>query len=192
MTYRLKIENVSRLGSVKNVQFAVWSAEGGQDDLRWYQGKKGTDGSWTASADIRNHKTAGTYHVHVYVTLSNNSQIFAGGSSFAVSKPALTVRTENYQKAKGTFDVVIENVKSPSGVSRIQVPVWCAGNQSDIKWYDAVKQANGSYRVTVSMANHKYAVGAYKVHTYITAGNGVFTFGGGAPSQTVERPAGRN
>ncbi len=186
--YQLAAANASSLGSVKAVQFATWSEEGGQDDIRWYNGSKGASGKWTATADIKNHKTAGKYNVHVYVTLSNGSMKFLGSTSFTVSKPTLSVVSGGYDKGKGTFDVTITNVASVSGVEKIQIPVWCAKNQSDIKWYDAQKQSNGSYKATVRMSNHGYSVGKYQVHTYITAGNGVMSFGGAAASVDVTLP----
>ncbi len=183
-SYTLKISNVGKLGAVKGIQFGVWSDEGGQDDLVWYNGKN-SSGDWSATAEIKKHKTAGRYQVHVYGTLSNGNVRFLGAKTFEVTKPTLSVAIENFQEKKGTFDVRIWNVKSPSGVKKIQVPVWCAANQSDIKWYDAVKQTDGTYKTTVSMVNHKYAVGEYKVHTYITAGNEVTVFGGGSSQKVI-------
>ena len=188
MKYQLTAANASSLGSVKAVQFATWSEEGGQDDIRWYNGSKGASGKWTATADIKNHKTAGRYNVHVYVTLSNGSMKFLGSTTFTVSKPTLSVVSGGYDKGKGTFDVTITNVASVSGVEKIQIPVWCAKNQSDIKWYDAERQKNGSYKATVRMSNHGYSVGKYQVHTYITAGNGVMAFGGAAAAVDVTLP----
>ena len=57
------------------LQFATWSEEGGQDDIIWYEGTKGTNGEWIATADIRKHKTDGTYNVHVWATLDDGSRI---------------------------------------------------------------------------------------------------------------------
>lgn len=188
MKYQLTATNAGSLGSVKAVQFATWSEEGGQDDIRWYNGSKGASGKWTATADIKNHKTAGRYNVHVYVTLSNGSMKFLGSTTFTVSKPTLSVVSGGYDKGKGIFDVTITNVASVSGVEKIQIPVWCAKNQSDIKWYDAERQKNGSYKATVRMSNHGYSVGQYQVHTYITAGNGVMAFGGAAAAVDVTLP----
>ena len=187
-TKYLLTANASSLGSVKAVQFATWSEEGGQDDIRWYNGSKGSSGKWTATADIKNHKTAGRYNVHAYATLSNGSMKFLGATTFAVSKPTLSVVSGGYDKSKGTFEVSITNVSSVSGVEKIQVPVWCAKNQSDIKWYDAEKQNNGSYKVTVRMSNHGYSVGRYTIHTYVTLGNGVMAFGGAASGVEVTLP----
>ena len=85
----------------------------------------------------------------------------------------MEVSLGEYNAEKGTFEVTIGNVKSASGISSLRVPVWCAADQSDIKWYDAQKQDDSTYKVTVSMANHQYHTGIYTVHTYLTSENGL-------------------
>ncbi len=174
--FELKVLNVGRLGNVKSVQFAVWSEKGGQDDLIWYTGNKNSLGEWTAIADIGKHKTAGIYHVHVYATLVDGTVRGVGGETFEVASPGMDTAIENYAENKGTFDVVISNIQSKSGVSVVQVPVWCAKDQNDIAWYDAKKQSDGSYKATVSISNHKFSTGNYQVHAYLTAKNGL-TYG---------------
>lgn len=174
-TYALSVSNVEKIGTVKNVQFAVWSEDGGQDDLVWYTGKKASSGEWTTTINIKDHKTTGVYNVHAYATLANGNLKGLGTDTFEISKLGANAAIQNYDENKGTFEVVIKNISSPSGIERVQVPVWCASDQSDIKWYDAKEQKDGSYKVTVSMANHKYATGNYKVHVYLTSGNGIMS-----------------
>ena len=66
---------------------------------------------------------------------------FLGSTTFEVSSPKVTAEIRNYDEGKGTFDVVV-TPESKSGIQIIQVPVWCAGNQSDINWYTAEKQSD--------------------------------------------------
>ena len=174
--YDLKITNTGIIKNVKRIQFAVWSEKNGQDDLVWYEGSKESSGEWTATANIaRNHKTAGGYQVHVYATTADGKRYFLGKNTFDVTEASMSVSVENYQKEKGTFDVVVANIIAPAGIERVRIPVWCADNQSDLKWYDATEEEDGSYRVTVNVANHKYAVGEYKIHIYMTLKNNVLT-----------------
>lgn len=65
----------------------------------------------------------------------------------------------------------MDKIISPSGVREIRVPVRCAEDQSNLKWYNAIEQQDGSYRVKVNIANLGYAVGCYRVHVYLLAGN---------------------
>ena len=171
--YILKIANANVVGNVKNVQFAVWSSENGQDDLIWYQGKEKSTGYWTATADIRKHKTAGTYNVHVYTTMKDGSMKFVGSTTFNVSEPNFTGEIQNYNKEKGTFEVIIKDISAVSGVDSVVVPVWSVPGQSNIVWYPAEKQSDGTYKVKVKIANHGYLAGKYKVHAYLTANNGI-------------------
>ena len=165
-----------KVSGIQKIRFAVWSEKDGQDDLTWYAGKKTKDGNWQAVVDIaKNHKTAGQYQAHMYAVKENGKSQFLGKSTFMISQTKMQSHIENYQKEKGTFDIVIDNIESESGIQKVRVPVWCADDQSDLKWYDAVQDENGDYRVTVNVANHKYAVGNYKIHVYMTAGNGVLT-----------------
>lgn len=183
--YTLKVTNPSLLGEIKTVQFATWSSEGDQDDIVWYNGMESPSGDWTAVVNIKNHNTLGSYNVHAYATLTNGKMQLLGTTTFHVTKPTLTVSTENYKENAGAFDVVIKNVVSPSGVSKIQVPVWCASDQSDIKWYDAVEQKDGTYAINVDPIYHKYNSGIYKIHVYITTETGIIAFAGSSSQLVV-------
>lgn len=55
---------------VQKVQFAVWSEDGGQDDLIWYDISPNADGEYEKDIFISNHKYAlGKYYVHIYITV---------------------------------------------------------------------------------------------------------------------------
>lgn len=172
--YTLTLNNANTLGNVTKVQFATWSEENGQDDIIWYDGKKNSSGSWSATAQISKHKSAGVYQVHVYAIIGGK-QKFVGNTTFVVSKQSGTVKVENYNQSKGTFDIVISKVSAKSGIEKVQVPVWSKSNQSDIVWYDAKKQSNGTYKISVKISNHKGNVGKYNIHVYVTGNNKVMT-----------------
>ena len=47
------------------------------------------------------------------------------------------------------------------------VPVWSDQNgQDDIKWYNARKADDGSYKVLIDTKNHKNDLGHYEAHIY--------------------------
>lgn len=71
------------------------------------------------------------------------------------------------------FDVYVYGVtdkdssKVPdSGVKSIKIPVWTKNDQSDIVWYEASNQGNGTYKVTISASKHGNSKGPYKVHMH--------------------------
>ncbi|MGL4697021.1 GBS Bsp-like repeat-containing protein [Enterococcus larvae] len=175
-------------GTLKEVSFAVWSSQGGQDDIRWYVASKQSNGKYTATVNINNHKTAGEYVVHTYIKLPNGTSKFMSNDRFTVAAPTASVTSTDFNKTKGTFDVTV-NVSAPAGVKEVNVPVWSKSNQSDIKWYKGIKQSNGTYKVTVDVKNHQYNAGNYKVHVYIQTNNSLSGFTSISNGVTVALPA---
>lgn len=155
------------------VHFAVWSEANNQDDIKWYTAtKKGN--TYSCTIDIRNHKTMGKYYIHAYGTnhsgrltmLKDSTELNVAG------KPSGTVKITGRDDSKGRYDIVLSGAKAASGVELVQFAVWTADNgQKDIYWYTAVKQADGTYKATVDLKNHKYNVGAFIIHCYVTMGN---------------------
>ena len=178
-TYRVTVNNAGVFGDLSNVQFVIWSEANGQDDIKWINGSAGANGSWSLDVAMNQFSTYGSYNAHAYGTLRNGSTVFLGETTFEVDEPSWNIEIENQNEEAGTFDVVIRDIESASGVSQIQVPVWCEEDQNDIYWYTAERQSNGSYKVTVSIANHKYHAGEYKIHTYLTDGKGYQAFKAG-------------
>ena len=75
-------------------------------------------------------------------------------------KPLRNIRKNNHYpvpflsktttRDTGTFDVIIKDVYSPKGVRIVQVPIWSPKDgQDDIRWYEAARQANGDYKVSI-------------------------------------------
>ena len=175
MTYNLKASNVEFYGKIKEVRFAVWGETNGKTDLKWYTAQLQTDGTYTASVAINNHKEAGKYLVETHATLSNGIKRLVGTTSFNVTAPSIgTVTVQNYKQGQGKFDVVISDYKSVSGVSKVQVKIWSQGNKSDLKTYQAVLQKDGTYRVdNVNISNHGNNIGTYNIQGVLTANNGI-------------------
>lgn len=171
-TYQVKVSGVVTQG-MDTMQIAVWSEKNGQDDIRWYNAEKVNSSEYQLDVPVKNHKDAGTYNVHVYLKDKNSGMHFLGKTTFSVDSAKADLTVGSADGNKGTFQVTVSNIISPSGVQKVQIPVWCSSDQSDIKWYDAAKQSDGSYTVTVDVKNHKYHFGNYKVHAYVTMGNGI-------------------
>ena len=174
-SYQVTAQNVGLFGGA-GIRVAVWGAIDGQNDLRWYTGKVDSTGAWKADIDIRNHKETGLYYAHTYIKMFNGAEMFLKSQEFTVSSPTAEVEMGPYDSKSGTFEIIAKNIQSPSGVEEVRFPVWREGNQAGtIHWYTAEKQQDGSYKTTVNVKNHNYAVGTYFAHIYITAGNGIMT-----------------
>ena len=172
--FQISLTNAGVYGNIRQVQFAVWSVQGGQDDLIWYGAEKKNAGTWTKTVKIRDHRTLGTYNVHAYITLANGS-VKTKTTTFNVSRPTAKLTVGTQDKEKGTTEVTVSNIQSKSGISAVLIPVWSQGNQSDLVWYTAQKQSNGTYKITIDMGNHNYNEGTYQIACYIVDGNGIQT-----------------
>ena len=170
------VTNVSSTKGVKTVKLPVWSSQGGQDDIIWYDAAKQNDGTYKLSVDIRRHKNNyGDYNVHMYYVQSDGSLQGVTGTTTKVEEPKYSVTgTINIQnKTSQGFDVLITNVSDSNGISRVKVPIWTdKDGQDDIIWYDATKQSDGNYKVSVNVDKHKGERGTYNIHLYYIESNG--------------------
>lgn len=174
--YFLTVKNLEIPAKIEAVEVAVWSDANGQDDVCWYQADaKGSD--YQAAVDAANHKSSGTYSAHIYVTTALGEKVCVAVTSFRVAQttPSCSVAVRNATDT-GAFDLVLSDVKAPSGVSSVKVAVWPSADSSLVRWYDAHKQSDGTYKLTVEVANHQYHCGAYEMHVYTVMGNGIQSF----------------
>ena len=177
----LELKYTGSINSGEVIKFAVWSDENGQDDIVWYN----ADQTGAAYADLRKHRDYGKYNIHTYVN-RNGKMVYLNEIVVDV-KVSGTVTISNVDSQTGSFDVHITNVSAPRGLTKVLVPTWTeAGGQDDIKWYEANRQSDGSYKLTVNKVNHKSEVGNYQVHVYYRGEDGSMI---GIGATTVNLPA---
>lgn len=184
--YQINLKNLKVPGGEKAVLFAVWGSNGGQNDLRWYTAEKTGNHDYSVNVPVRNHKELGTYNVNAYYITRNNEPQGIGGNTFKVSQTTKCagILVSDVNGNTGTFKVTVSGVIAPSGVQSVQIPMWCSGTQSDIVWYNAIKEKEGIYSAVMNVKNHAYHFGNYKINVYATMGNGIFT-GIGGTTQTI-------
>ncbi|HFI0458324.1 TPA: GBS Bsp-like repeat-containing protein [Streptococcus suis] len=108
-------------------------------------------------------------------------------STATVSTPN-HVSVSNVDSQKGTYDVRVTNVSSAKEIKTVFVPTWSEVNgQDDILWYEAKRQLDGSYQLTVNKAQHKNTTGKYNSHVYYLTKDGALT-GIGTTSATLQEP----
>ena len=165
-SWKMTLSDASVPGGIKSIKYAVWSEKNGQDDIVWYESEK-KGGSYTAEVKLKNHKSLGTYIVHVYAENKAGKMIILQANTFSVQSPkAGNVEITSKDINKGTFTVKVSGITNSSAVREVLVPVWCAADQSDIKWYTASRQSDGSYEAEVNIKNHKYHAGTYTCLLY--------------------------
>ena len=188
-TFDAVIRNIVAPNGVKEVLVPSWSLVNGQDDLVWHKASRQSDGSYRVTIKASEHKNSlGNYRADVYIVDNANQRHYVTETIVDVkhNKPVGTISVVNNNKDTGTFDVIISDVYSPKGVRTVQVPIWSeVDGQDDIRWYEATRQANGTYAVNVQATNHKNSTGLYNIHLYYILNDGS-QVGVGGTTTTVE------
>ena len=175
-TFDAVIRNVVAPTGLKEVLIPTWSDSNGPDDLVWHKAVLQSDGSYRATIKASDHKNEdGKYNVHVYYVDQNNQRSYITETTTEVrqARRSGTILIQNNNKDTGTFDVIIKDVYNPKGVRTVQVPTWSdKDGQDDIRWYEATRQANGDYKVSVKASDHKNSTGKYHIHLYYIQNDG--------------------
>ena len=150
--------------SQTSLRFAVWGEQDGQNDLHWYQARK-QNGRWVAEVPLINHQETGTYMVHVYNQNGLPQGLLDHGTVVVDNlvqpeKPALKAALS----ADGRY--LNLTLTGGSGLSQVWFPTWSEKNgQDDLQWYEAKKQADGSWTYSVALSRHN-TTGTYIIHAY--------------------------
>lgn len=188
-TFDAVIRNIVAPNGVKEVLVPSWSLVNGQDDLVWHKASRQSDGSYRVTIKASEHKNSlGNYRADVYIVDNANQRHYVTETIVDVkhNKPVGTISVVNNNKDTGTFDIIISDVYSPKGVRTVQVPIWSEKDgQDDIRWYEATRQANGTYTVNVQATNHKNSTGLYNIHLYYILNDGS-QVGVGGTTTTLE------
>ena len=192
-SFDVVISNVSAPYGVSVVSVPVWSEANGQDDIIWYTATQQANGTYKVSVDSSRHKdSVGKYNVHLYYVRNDGQLVGVGGTTTNVSviKPQGKISIQNRNSETGDFDIVVSGISSPGGLKEVSLPTWSEANgQDDIKWYNAERQADGTYRKRVRLSDHKNVEGEYNVHLYYVQNDGSLVGVNGTKTTiSIEKP----
>ena len=176
-TFTITAKNLQGFDGYKEVKIPFWSHANGMKDIIWYTPTRQADGSYTVTTKASDHENAdGKYEAQVFYVDAKGQNKFVKKAFIDYknqSRPTGTLLIQNNNKDTGTFDVIIKDVYSPKGVRTVQVPTWSdKDGQDDIRWYEATRQANGDYKVSVKASDHKNSTGKYHIHLYYIQNDG--------------------
>ena len=176
-TFTITAKNLQGFDGYKEVKIPFWSHANGMKDIIWYTPTRQADGSYTVTAKASDHENAdGKYEAQVFYVDAKGQNKFVKKAFIDYknqSRSTGTLLIQNNNKDTGTFDVIIKDVYSPKGIRTVQVPTWSdKDGQDDIRWYEATRQANGDYKVSVKASDHKNSTGKYHVHLYYIQNDG--------------------
>ena len=170
-SFDVVISDVFSPKGVQSVQVPVWSDQGGQDDLIWYNATRQSDGSYKASIKAENHKNStGTYHVHLYYIQNDGSRIGVHSTTTQVEYHNLTHKTKAYIKdvnsQTGTFTVAVDQSSQGKRIKNIRAAVWSQAHQENLSWYTQTP-AGGHTEIGIAAVNHGNKQGDYTTHVYV-------------------------
>ena len=191
--FDIVVSGISSPGGLKTVSLPTWSEANGQDDIKWYNAERQADGTYRKRVRISDHNhVQGEYNVHLYYVQNDGRLVGVSGTKTTVSlgKPKGTISIQNRNKETGDFDIVVSGISSPGGLKEVSLPTWSEANgQDDIKWYNAERQADGTYRKRVRLSDHKNVEGEYNVHLYYVQNDGSLVGVSGTKTTiSIEKP----
>ena len=191
--FDIVVSGISSPGGLKTVSLPTWSEANGQDDIKWYNAERQPDGTYRKRVRISDHNNVqGEYNVHLYYVQNDGRLVGVSGTKTTVSlgKPKGTISIQNRNKETGDFDIVVSGISSPGGLKEVSLPTWSEANgQDDIKWYNAERQADGTYRKRVRLSDHNNVQGEYNVHLYYVQNDGSLVGVNGTKTTiSIEKP----
>lgn len=165
----IQIKNVPE--TIYKLTVPAWSDRNGQDDLQWYAATKNPDGSYNVRVELKKHNyDTGTYHIHLYGE-SYVKPEFTGLAGITAQvdadklpseeeqKPFFSV--ENINQEQGTYTVKVSETSKSKPIQSVRVPIWSTSNQSNIKWYTATNNGDGTFTAAFDIRNHQVLSGTY-------------------------------
>ncbi|HFI0828001.1 TPA: GBS Bsp-like repeat-containing protein, partial [Streptococcus suis] len=192
-SFDVTISNITAPRGLTKVYVPTWTEAGGQDDIKWHEANRQSDGSYKLTVNKAQHKNeVGNYQVHVYYRGKDGSMTGIGATT--VNMPELkasgTVTAINVNDQAGSYEVKISNVVAPRGLYKVFVPTWTeTGGQDDIVWHEAQLQSDGTYLAKITKSEHKNGSGIYVSHVYYRMLDGSMLAVGGTQ---VELPSARS
>lgn len=161
-------------GLIKSVYVPIWSAENGQDDIKWYKAAKQSDGSYLVKVSVADHNySSGVYHIHVYAETIMGSFCFMGNTTL----DDMTIQYDNFTIAKSGEDYIarITGLIVPGGVSKVVFPTWSDSRQRDLIWREATLAADGAYECHIKSSD-LLNPRSFICHAYAVTKNGGYHF----------------
>ena len=143
-----------------NIRVAVWSADGGQDDLQWYKLTSEDATVFTADIDLMPHGREGVYYAHVYC--DDNTLMAAFEKNVDMSKAEIKCEIS---KDGRTMTVTADYAYS-ARPHDLKVAVWSNTNgQDDLQWYKLTSSDATSYMAVIDLTAHGSS-DTYYAHVY--------------------------
>ena len=72
-----------------------------------------------------------------------------------------TVSIDEKSNSYGQYNVKVNSLVSNATISRVWVPVYIDGNPNNVKWFEGIRQSDGSYLAKINASEFGYQAGTY-------------------------------
>ena len=114
------ISNVSAVSGVQKVVVPIWSTQGGQDDIIWYDATNQNNGTYKVNVKVSDHKNNyGEYNIHLYYTQNDGKFEGVAATTTTLEQPKEAQKASisyngSYYHVQGKYDdILIVNKKYP-------------------------------------------------------------------------------
>lgn len=187
-TLSLNVSGIQWDQTVTGLSCQVWTGEEKQD-LRTYQGQLREDGSYALEIPLEDFGSQpGAYSLSLSLELEDGSTAAIGDDKIEISPedsetPSAAVTAVPYDFLAGKLTLQITNLQNCGDFTAIRCAVWSAVDRSDLQWYDAVEQEDGSYQAEIFGEDFGYRHAAYTIHVYGVDSAGTETMIGGCHAE---------
>lgn len=163
------MSHVTDTSGIREVRYAVWTENNGQDDIKWYDGHctDGNDYYW-ARINFSDHKgEKGKYIIHMYA-YDTAGNLTNPGISYNFNSTGPNYSDFHVGEFREGAFTILAKVTDINGISSVRYAVWTENNgQDDLKWYNGnCTDGNDYYWARVNFADHKNEKGKYIIHMY--------------------------
>lgn len=157
---------------IGKVSFPTWTERNGQDELRWYEGIRDSNGEYRITIDIKDHGfETGAYQIHTYIYGLQGETLKVIGYTFDLAESKPVVATS--EVANNSYKVNITGISNNSGIISVVVPTWTQINgHDDLRWETATYVGNDTWQANINIGDYKKSYDTFISHVYVTDKNG--------------------
>lgn len=167
LSFDISIDDFASVSGVGIVKLAVWTKNGGQDDIKWtYQSSVYyKDGKYhtVIKSSVKDHYYEnGLYYIHVYLTARNGVEGFLGEICEDIQLSSFELSSNLSEDEMNAVVLINSNIFNNGFV---KVAVWSAkSGQSSVRWYLS-NIVSAPVSISVPLSDHCLS-GLYYVHAY--------------------------
>lgn len=172
---RLSVSDIQWEQSVKTVKAAV-RLENNQD-LGYFTATEQGNHSYEVEVPLIDlESNNGIYQFDIFLELQDGDKIQIDTKSYefysqinSISDQKncqMEIQITSYDYHTGKFSVSISKIEEDN-LKGIRCAVWAHEDQSDLRWYDAIKQMDGTYVAEVYASDFDFEENIYQVHIYL-------------------------